>query len=372
MTTVSQAHQTALDKAKIALMAKPDTAFFVTIVFSLKLLWDDKIPTACTNGREIRINPDYFMQLDTEERVFLMVHEAMHVAYLHMERNGNRDMRKFNVAADYVINLQLVQRGFKIHPNWLLDHKYADMSTEEVYDALPADPPPPPMEDLVPGESDQVSQEIAKEVEDILVRAQVQSKMAGDKPGTIPGDIQIFLNGLLDPVLPWNRILQKYLRSFDKCDYSFKKPNRRFFPEYHLPTLWGESLMDLDIAVDISGSVSDHDFHVFVSEVATIFRTMKPGRIRLVQFDTQIKSVDSVKSVKELMGVKFTGRGGTCIAPVMEWAKENKPQLLMVFSDGEFRFYGNEYPGDTVWLIHNNKNFTAPTGKVIHYEIKQP
>lgn len=365
MTVAIKDHHVALSKAKISMMARPDSAFFTTICFSLPMSWDESVPTACTNGKEIRINPDYFMGLSTEEQVSFLIHESMHVAYLHMARVGTRVFRKYNIAADYVINLQLHERGFKINKNWLLDHQYAGLNAEEVYDKLPEDIKFPFECDFEANDDPDLN----KDVEDILVRAQIQSKMSGDKPGTIPGDIQIFLNGLLNPKLPWHRILQKYLKSFDKYDYSFRKPNRRFFPKYHMPSLWGESLMDLTIAVDTSGSVSDHDFRVFISEVAGIFKMMKPGRITIIQFDTEIKSVETVKDIGELINIRFTGRGGTLITPVLEWAKENKPQLLMVFSDGGFNFYDHEFKGDTLWLVHNNPGWTAPWGKVIHYAI---
>lgn len=357
----------ALSKAKIQLMARSDTAFFTTVCFSLKHVWDDKIPTACTNGKEIRFNPKFFMALSQEERVFLLVHESMHVAYLHMVRLQTRDHRKWNIAADYVINLQLVERGFKIPAMGLLDHKYAGMSTEQVYKLLPENPSEKCDMDLQPGEADE--ENMTQEIKDILVRAQIQSKMSGDKPGTIPGDIQIFLDRLLKPKLPWNRILQKYVNVFCKSDYSFRKPNRRFFPRQHLPSLHGEKLMDLTIAVDTSGSVSDHDFHVFVSEVASILRMMKPEKMTLLQFDTEIKSVDKIKDLADLTRCKFTGRGGTLINPVLDWANTNKPQLLLVFSDGGFRFYGTQTKSETLWIIHNDtkERFKAPFGKTIHY-----
>jgi predicted metal-dependent peptidase len=69
------------------------------------------------------------------------------------------------------------------------------------------------------------------------------------------------------------------------------------------------------------------------------------------------------------MRVKFSGRGGTIITPVLNWASENKPQLLMVFTDGGFGFYDTQTKVDTIWLIHGNPNWTAPFGKVIHYEV---
>ena len=127
--------------------------------------------------------------------------------------------------------------------------------------------------------------------------------------------------------------------------------------------------MDIAIAVDASGSVSDDDFKVFVSETNGILRMMKPDKLTLIQFDSKIKSVDKIGSIQDLMNVQFFGRGGTRIEPVMEWAKENKPKLLLVFTDGEFNFYNTDYKTNTVFLIHNNPRFKSPYGKVIHYEI---
>jgi predicted metal-dependent peptidase len=242
------------------------------------------------------------------------------------------------------------------------------MGTEEVYKLLPEKDRSKQDQDLKPFEGD--SEELKEAVQDILVRASVQSKMQGDKVGTIPGDIQLFLDNLFAPKLPWNRILQKYLNAFSKSDYSYKKPNRRFFPQYFLPSLHSQKLMDIAIAVDISGSVTDSDFKTFVSEIHSILRMMKPNKINLIQFDTGIHSDDVIRSTNDLANVKFKGRGGTDIRPVLQWADENKPQLLLVFTDGDFNFYGATTKAKALWLIHNNKEFKAPFGKIVHYEIK--
>ena len=357
----------ALSKAKIQLMSRPDSAFFTTILFSLRFRWDETHPTAYTDGTWLGINPKWFMGLSSEERVFLLIHEAMHVAYMHMLRLGERDPQKWNHAADYVINLMLIERGFIMPKDGLLDHAYKGMSTEEVYNKLPEKDRSKIILDLK--EPTEQTDSVQREIEDILVRASIQSKMQNDAIGTIPGEIAIFLEKLLNPKLPWQRILQKYMNNMAKNDYSFRKPNRRYFPKYHLPSMYSEKLMNIAIAVDASGSVSDAEFLRFISETNGILKMMKPDKITLVQFDTEIKSVDEVKSVQELSKVKFSGRGGTLISPVIQWANENKPQLLLVFSDGQFRFY--EYPTKipVVWLIHGKPDFTAPYGKVIHYEM---
>jgi len=362
-------HQIALNKTKIALMSRPDSTFFTTVCFSLKHIWDDTVPTACTNGLEIRFNPRFFMELGQEERVFLLLHETLHVALLHMARLNDHKPGKWNIAADHVINLMLLARGFKMPKNGYADEQYAGMSTEEVYKALPddADMPTETMDIQLPPLN---QEELEATVQDILIRASVQSRMSGDAPGTIPGEIEIYLDKLLKPRLPWFRILQKYLTSLAKNDYSFKVPNRRFFPKYHLPSLHSERLMDIAIAVDASGSVSDANFKVFISEVDGILRMMNPEKITLIQFDTTIRSVDTVKNVRELSKLIFTGRGGTNISPVMKWTQENKPQLLLLFSDGYFKWkpeHTTKIP--TLWMIHNNGKFTAPFGKVVHYKI---
>ncbi len=371
MATAILDHHHALSKAKIQLMARPDSAFFTTICFSLKHIWDEHIPTACTNGLEIRFNPKFFMSLTVDEQIFLLLHESMHVAYLHMVRLQTRNQPKFNMAADYVINLQLVERHFKMPKEGLLDHQFTGMSTEQVYELLPDSACKNFTMDLVPGDGTQAAEEaLTNQIQDILVRAKIQSKMSGDKPGTIPGEIELFIDNLLNPKLPWNRILQKYISAMAKDDYSFRRPNRRFFPRYHLPSLFSERLMDLAVFVDISGSVSDEEFKAQVTEIASIFRMMNPETITVIQFDTELKSVEKVKSIGELMKIKFHGRGGTLIGPTLDWIKTNKPQLSLVLSDGGFNFYDAEGPATPViWVIYNNPNWTAPFGKVIHYSI---
>lgn len=373
MTTLLEQAKAALDKAKISLMLTPDSVFFTTLCFSLRQRFDENVPTAGTNGRDIVWGPDFVVNrlVDNEERVFLMLHETMHAAYLHMDRmpkGGCHD--RWNIACDHVINLQLIERGFKM-PTKVPGHadpQFRGMGAEEVYKLLPDNPGKPSMKDLMPGEGD--PDELARDMDDILVRAQIQSKMAGDKPGTIPGSIEIYLDKLLNPKLPWNKILQKYLNSFTKNDYSFKKPNRRFFPKYHLPSLFGMKLQNITVAVDTSGSVSARDFQVFVSEVASILKMMKPDEMTFLQFDTCIKGEEKIKNIQELLRTKFVGGGGTIITDVLEYCRKKKPQLLLVFSDGEFNFSVDHWKGtETIWLIHDDrtKSFNPPFGKTIHY-----
>lgn len=360
-------HIEALSKAKILLMTKPNSVFFVTLCFSLRHKFSEEIPTACTDGKEILFNPGFFMELTAEERVFLLLHETLHCAYLHMLRRSERDPKRWNIAADHVINLQLIERGYKMPHGGYADPQFKGLGVEEVYDLLPDDPQASCDMDLKEGGFD--PNELQGDIQDALVRASIQSKMANDAPGTIPGEIEIFLDRLLNPKLPAKKILQKYFNSFAKTDYTFRRPNKRFMPQHYLPTLHGTKLSDLVFAVDTSGSVTDEEFLRFISEINGILRMLKPDKITLIQFDTEIKAVDIIKSVNDLARVSFTGRGGTEIGDLMDWINNHKPQVTLIFTDGHFRFRNYETRHDVVWLIHGYPQFTAPYGKVIHYEV---
>lgn len=375
---VSEEIKTLLNKAKIGLMSKRDSAFFTTILFSLKFMWDRDQPTAYTDGDTIHVNPEFFAELSPEFRITMMVHEAMHVAYMHVDpsRLQMRDPEVWTEAADHVVNLQLKARNFSIPDNWLCDDRFDKMSTEDVYNILIDEQkkgknnPKPGMMDVQMSAKPQI--ELAQGVKDMLIRAKAQSQMAGDKPGTVPGELELFLDKLLNPKLPWQVILRKYLTSMNKHDYSWRKPNRRHFPEHILPSQHGESLADLVIGVDISGSVMDHEFKRFVDEIAGIFRMMKPKKITLVQFDTKIQHVDEVRSVQELLKVQFNGRGGTDVTDILDFADKKKAQLTMIFTDGEFYPPKTEAKPNTIWMIHNNEErWKSPGfGKTIHYTIE--
>ncbi|MCM2973758.1 vWA domain-containing protein [Larsenimonas suaedae] len=384
--------QKALDKAKIALMRQKDSAFFCTVCFSLKHVWDTRVETAETDGLTIYYSPDFFLAHTPEQQLGLLLHETLHVAFMHMVRRGTREPEKFNRAADYVINLIITDRGIQIPPGGLLDRQYQGMSTEEVYDLLPDEPTEPlPMSDLIepgqgdappgdsPGESggrgvpgsgaNEAAAEVEQKIQDILVRAALQSKMMGDTPGSIPGQIQIFIDTLLNPKLPWHQILARFMNAMVKEDYSWRRPNRRFMPEHYLPSLYSEGLGEVAIAVDASASVKDAEFLRFVSETHGILSRMKPPAIHLIQFDTCIKSVNRVRTTRELENVEFKGRGGTHIGEVMDWTARHKPQVLLMFTDGHFRFDENVIDPrvQIIWLIHDNTKFNAPFGKTIHY-----
>lgn len=125
--------------------------------------FDHKIKTACTDGKNIKFNPLMVACITIEEIIFILAHEALHIALFHHLRRGNWDHGIWNAAGDYVINALLVKSGLKIPEGALYDPRFDGMSTEQVAAILTEEAETEPGDE--PGEE-------------------------GDEPGDEPGDEQ--------------------------------------------------------------------------------------------------------------------------------------------------------------------------------------
>ena len=94
--------QKRLSKAKTALIL--EHPFVGSVAMNMPFTFDSSIPTACTNGKRVLFNPWFCDDLTDEELKFLVAHECLHPMLEHNYRRGERDPRKWNQAADYVIN----------------------------------------------------------------------------------------------------------------------------------------------------------------------------------------------------------------------------------------------------------------------------
>lgn len=387
----------ALSRAKIKLMLKKDVAFFATLILQTPVYWvtADEVNTAATNGINLYVNPDFFLGLDPEERLFLILHEIMHNVYNHNTRRGFRDANTWNEAADYVINDELIQRNFKMPQGGLHNLDYRDMSADEIYEILmdrknkgghnQPSPWPDLKEPQANGSGNQspngggsntssMTQPTAEEIEEhnknLLTQATQASQMAGDKAGTVPGSLQRELDDLLYPKLPWDIILQKFLFSLSKDDYSWRKPNRRFISQgIILPSLYSEGIGKIDFAIDTSGSVSREDFNRFISEIGYVFQRFNPKEIGIMQFDSVLQSNDKVVNMQDFMKLEFKGGGGTQIEPVLEAYKESSAKALIILTDG-YLYHGEELDPKkpVVWCIYDNPRFVPNFGTAIHFD----
>ena len=352
-----------LSQAKIALLTR-GAIFFSTILFNCKITWDDSIPTACTNGINIRINPDQFVNtLNPNQRVWQLAHETVHIALGHLYRRGERDSQIWQLAADHVDNLILKQAGYEIPPGRLHDDRFRGMSTEQVYDVLCTENIPKSIDyDIIEIDNSDLTQ-----VEEILIKAITASKLANESIGSILGESERILNELVNPVLPWNVLLQNYMDSFIKEDYSYRKPNRRY-TDIIMPSLYSEGIDSIIFAVDCSGSVSEEDFNKGIVEFNSIKEKLNPTQTYLLTFDTEIKNTYVFQRDELLEDLEFIGWGGTDLQPVFDYANEINPTVLVVFSDLYCEKINEETDYPVIWICFNNPTATVNFGELIHYD----
>lgn len=376
--------QKALNKAKVKLMCTPNTVFISTILFNLKQIWTEKIPTAATNGVFLKINPVWFAGLEPEERVGLLAHECWHVAWNHMQRGMQRDDKaKYNRAGDHIINLTITDSGMKIPPDGLCDAQYRGMSTGEVYKMLPDQPPSNGgggdgdgqggmSNDVIfnnPDQDESEAQQQQAQVQNTIVKAMVQAQMSGDEAGSIPGELQREIEEMINPKLPWQAILQNAMNNYAKSDYSFRRPNRRFFPEFYLPSAYSERLENISVFIDLSGSITDDELRAFLSEIQYIHGTMKPEKMFVGGFDTRITDEHEVTEFQDIRKLTFKGGGGTSLTWLPKWVEKNKPTVLIIFSDMYVDMPAKpKSDTDYIWIIIDNAEAVAPFGRAIHYE----
>ena len=75
--------------------------------FDIVPVRDVRVGTACTNGRKIFVDCDFYLGLTPEERGFIILHELSHIMLLHFARLQTRDRELFNYATDMEVNYMI-------------------------------------------------------------------------------------------------------------------------------------------------------------------------------------------------------------------------------------------------------------------------
>ncbi|QKE56042.1 metallopeptidase [Pseudomonas phage Ka3] len=394
-----------VSKAKIRLMERPNSVFLANVAMRLRYHQDDEMPTAYVQGTKMGINLEFFSGLTKAQQETLLAHEIGHIVRLHAQRMEHRKAivktpgggvcTLWNIAGDFVINQELKESNFAPliwkdkngrECKWCQDDKYKGMTTEEVYQALLEeakqngkggegegsgaslfDPNGDPMDDLRPGKGEEGQDE--GELTDIIVAAATAARQAG-QAGSIPGDVAVFLDNLLQPKLPLAAKLQRFFTRFNKRGFTWERPNRRTASRYYLPSLKGKAVGDILFCFDLSGSVTDEEVKRYISEFNGVLKKLKPESMHMLTFDTEIMNVTKIRSTKDLLKAKLEGRGGTDINPVLAYVEKHKPTAVVVFTDGGFWRAPDRNPGVPIlWMIHGNPSFKIDFGQVTHFEV---
>lgn len=407
-----------IERCHVQLMKHKNFALFSGLFMIGKVSVDDKTPTACTNGMDVRYGREFVQSLNDKQLAFLILHENMHKAYRHLvvwEKLYKRNAVLANIACDYVINLQIRDYDPSQYDTEMptdkegkvmgcIDEKYRGMDSQEVFLKLieekgedygkakvyvigeegegdgnghDGDGEGIPTLDEHDwdgaGEATQEEKDNAgKEIEQALRQGSILV-------GKMGGNVERGISEMLTPKIDWKEALRDFVKSMTqgKDQSSWRRLHKRYLAaDLIMPSSYSEKVGGIAIAIDTSGSIGSEELSQFLSEVKSICEEVSPEVIDLLYWDTHVASRETYTE-NELSGLtestKPAGGGGTEPACVPKFMKKHNinPECLLMLSDG---YIGHQDESDwdisapVLWCIKGNSRFVAPVGKTVHVE----
>jgi predicted metal-dependent peptidase len=321
----------ALIKARSQLLM--DQPFFGTLAIRLRPVRKDDIKTAATDGSHFFYNEAFVSKLDPVQLRGLIAHEVMHCVFNHMTRRQERDHSLWNVACDYAINGHLIETGFILPKGGLHDPVYKDMSAEAIYNKLAQDPKkhkPCAWGIVLDASSGSLEAGSSAEIESQWQIAVGEAASVAKARGKMPGTLEHVVAEVMSPKVDWRTVLWPFFTDLVNDDFSWRKPNRAYISEdEYLPSMHEEACGKVAVMLDTSGSISDGQGKLFISETAAVLAQVQPEQVIYVQCDDGIQSVKVLERGQRLTDddLRFKGRGGTSFAPAFEYIAEKHPDV---------------------------------------------
>lgn len=409
-----------LKKAHMALMKHPETCLYSGVMMMGTSEVCDDMPTAATDGINKYYGREFMEKLTPEETRAIVLHETLHVALKHLPRH--RAMSKenpmlANMAMDFVVNdvimnikdkkLCKLPEGALYMPGW------TGWSVRQIYDelkkVLPPPPPPPPgkkpcdnppdgqggtpgkpgNKDSRKGEKvvidgkemkpfddhdmsgiDEQTTEQQKGLDKDINEALQQGGMLAGRFGV---KLPRAISELLTPKVNWRDALRDFVSAAcrGRDEYTWRRMNRRRLADDHyVPSMEDETVDEIVVAIDTSGSIGGRELTEFATELASICDTMTPNCVRVLWWDTNVHGEqvfrDEYNNIAKLL--KPLGGGGTKVSCVSEYMIKNNimSEALVVFTDGYVESKVDwKVTVPTLWMITQNDRFNPPVGTVV-------
>ncbi|SMN11833.1 Sll7028 protein [uncultured Candidatus Thioglobus sp.] len=387
--------QARLTKARTQLML--DKPFLGNLVLRLPLKAADSwCKTSGTDAKNFYYNPAFIDGLNKHQIKFILIHEALHCALTHFARRGNRTKHKWDLACDFAINPLLVKEGFHPPIDVPIFQQYEGMIAEEIYPMIDDNLNQEPMDqhlyddqanddskesdgglreddlqqeqptkdkrsnDNNKGGVSQLAQQPATlqpdEVEKLATQWQknlASSAQLAQQAGKLNGEFAKLIDFFLQPQVSWQSLLAQYMSMFARDDFNYSRPSRRQ-GEALLPSFKSHQI-NLVIAIDTSGSISQEEVNEFVSEVDAIKANLRAS-ITLIACDDKLSEHSPwyFEAWNELQFPASLGGGkGTNFNPVFDYinTQDSSCDVLIYFTDAKGKFPELEPNYPVMWLV---------------------
>jgi predicted metal-dependent peptidase len=380
---------TKLEKARASIILT--SPFYASLLYGLPMVQDSNLETMATNGEEIRFNPQFVESIPQEELVFILCHEIMHCVFLHSFRADGKDPEQWNVATDLVINELLKEEKIGSMPvHALYDPQLTaqgNKSAEKIYEILMQKKRDEKNQGQGQGQgnSNQKTQKSSPKGQKPLDQVQKNTKDPGQQTsiqegikvmttqaaniakiqGKLSAGISRIVQEITKPKKDWKELLRHYMNQKTQDYYTFAKPKRRFLSEdLNLPSLAGEKLGSIAIAIDCSGSINQALLNEFAAEIQSIREDSQPSSIHLIYFDSKVLKTETIEQDQDFK-IQPVGGGGTAFSPIFQdiAEKDINPIICIVLTDLQCSDFGQcpEYP--VLWATNDKEK--APFGEII-------
>jgi len=374
--------------------------FFGNLATRMQLIdASDWCSTLATDGRNFYYNNEFVDKLKPKEAEFGFAHEVLHNVFDHMGRREGRDPQLSNIAADYAANQILKDEKIGEVPNFIKiyqDNKYRGWSYEQIYNELYEKAEKIDLSQLgelldehLDGEGDGDSEgedgdkqgkgrptltaEEKKQIRDEIKEAMIAAAQSAGA-GRVPASLQRLITDFTEPKMDWRQMLRMNIQSIMKSNFSFSRPNRK---SQHcgaiLPGMMNEETIDVSVAIDMSGSISNQQAMDFLSEVKGIMDEYQDFKLDLWCFDTEVYGYKQFTgdTADEIMEYECKGGGGTDFDANYDFMKHEgiEPKRFIMFTDGyPCGSWGDENYCESLFIIHGNDSIIAPFGQTAHYK----
>ena len=426
--------ETRIKRGHIALMKHPQTALYSGVMLMGTSAVEEGVPTAYTDGVNKKYGRKFLESILSESKVRgLILHENLHVALkqvvfgraMFME---NRKMA--NLAADFVVNDIIVnidgtiagtnERLVELPDGAIYDPMFHDWSMREVYNYLKkhckkgggggggqggkgqGNPPPSggtqsnddddDGDDGMDGdtvtvngktydisqadEHDFVGREVsAEEAKEILDDIDKALREGGMLAGRMGAKIPRVISDLLEPKIDWREALREFVSSSTKGndEFTWRRMNKRHMAnDIYLPSVENESIGEIIVAIDTSGSIGGAEITEFATELVSICEVCQPEVVRVLWWDTEVHGEqvfkDNYSDIAKML--KPMGGGGTHVSCVSEYVTKHKltAECCIVFTDG---YVENDIKWNitspTLWMVTQRRDFVPPVGKKVMF-----
>jgi predicted metal-dependent peptidase len=213
------------------------------------------------------------------------------------------------------------------------------------------------------------SQDVNDRIKGLI--SDVYNKMDEKSRGLMPAGVQEQIKHLLrKPEISWKQILKKYLGSVPvPYRRTRTRLNRRQPFRSDLSGKLPKRHIELVVAIDTSGSMSNSDIEYVINEIFNIVKDYDT-KVTIIECDAEIGQIYVAKHARDVK-TKVTGRGGTSFIPVINHINETnqyRNALMIYFTDG---FGDSQIPKPrtlrNLWVVlqdEKNLSLKEPYGEV--------